>query len=88
MVRANLQKKLCGVCLTKYLGESDFLAFLLIIFLAVKSRTPGLNVPRILDVIAKDATRYFLVIFTSHLVFALTLNLARVSATVPPSVHN
>lgn len=31
---------------------------------------------------AEDATRYFLVIFTAHLVFVLTLNLGRVSAAV------
>lgn len=35
----------------------------------------------ILDIIAEDATWYFLVIFTAHFVLVLTLNLGRVSAT-------
>ena len=34
----------------------------------------------ILDTITEDAMWYFLVIFTSHVVLVLTLNLARVSA--------
>lgn len=37
----------------------------------------------ILDIIAEDATWYFLVIFTSHFVLVLTLNLARVSIAIP-----
>jgi hypothetical protein len=32
-----------------------------------------------LEVVAKDSTRYFLVIFTSHFVFEMTLNLGDVS---------
>lgn len=51
----------------------DFLMFSFIIFLAMRSRTPGLKAPRILGVVADDATRYFLVIFTSHLVLEMTL---------------
>ena len=61
---------------------SDFLAFVLIILLAVWSKAGGLEIPMILRAIAKDATRYFLVIFTSHFVLVMTLNLGRVSATV------
>lgn len=61
------------------LPKPDFLAFLLIIFLTVTSRTPGLKIPIILEVVAKDSTRYFLVIFTSHFVFEMTLNLGDVS---------
>ena len=37
--------------------------------------------------IAEDATQYFLVIFTSHFVLEMTLNLARVSTTVSPKNH-
>lgn len=66
--------------------ETDTLAFLLIVFLAVMSEMQGLTqelrIPTILRTMAEDATRYFLVIFTAHLVFVLTLNLGRVSAMV------
>ena len=63
---------------------SDFFAFSLTIFLARRSRAPaGLKVPTILGTIAEDATRYFLVIFTSHFVLEMFLIFARVSATVP-----
>jgi len=59
----------------------DFFAFSLIIFLAAKSRTADLRVPTVLGTIARDATWYFLVIFSSHLVLEMTLTLGRVSAT-------
>ena len=62
----------------------DFLAFSLIIFLAKKSKVPGLRVPTILDNIAQDATWYFLVIFTSHFVLVMTLNLGRVTIQLLP----
>ena len=61
----------------------DFLAFLFIILSAKRSRH-GLNIPTVLGTIAQDATRYFLVIFTSHFILVMTLNLGRVSAIVPP----
>ena len=59
----------------------DFLAFSLVIFFAVRAHreTGGLKVPTILQTIAEDSTRYFLVIFTSHLVLIMTLLFARVS---------
>lgn len=60
----------------------DVLAFLMVTFWARKARARGIHVTTILDVIAKDATYYFMVIFTSHLVLVMTLNLARVSGTV------
>ena len=60
-------------------SASDFLAFLLIILFARQSRVPGLKFSSLLDTIAKDATWYFLVIFTSHLVLVITLSLGRVS---------
>lgn len=53
----------------------DFLAFSLIIFMATKSEAWRNGFSTILRTIAKDATWYFLVIFTSHLVFVFTLNL-------------
>lgn len=53
--------------------------FSLIIFLSRRSKIQGLEGPRILGVVADDATRYFLVIFTSHLVFEITVTLGRVS---------
>ena len=64
---------------------SDFLAFSLIVLLAVRSKGGGLKIPTLLRSITKDATRYFLVIFTSHFVLVITLNLGRVSATFPLS---
>lgn len=51
----------------------EFLTFALIIFLANASRTQGLEIPRILKTITKDATLYFLVIFTSHFTLMMTL---------------
>ena len=57
----------------------DFVVFLLIILLARKSRVPGLKFPSLLDTIAKDATWYFLAIFTPHLILVMTLSLGRVS---------
>ena len=39
-----------------------------------------LKVPTILGTIAEDATRYFLVIFSSHVVLEITLIFGRVSA--------
>lgn len=59
----------------------DFLAFSLTMFLAARSTIPGLKVPMILRTVAEDATRYFLVIFTSHFVLEMTLGLGRVSTT-------
>lgn len=67
---------------TDYVAISDSLAFLLIMFLAAKTKTPGLRVESILGTIAADAMRYFLVIFTAHFVLILTLNLAPVRAVV------
>jgi len=61
----------------------DFLTFSLIIYLVRKSKAAGLTI-NILKTIAEDATWYFLVIFTSHLVLAITLIFGRVSVTAPP----
>lgn len=65
-----------------YVYASDFLTFALVILVARKLRVPGLKFPSILDTIREDATLYFLVIFTSHFVLMITVNLGRVSWTV------
>ncbi|KAF9786683.1 hypothetical protein BJ322DRAFT_1051358 [Thelephora terrestris] len=57
----------------------DILAFLVIVFRVRTSRVQGLKVSTILDTIAEDSTRYFMVIFTSHFVLVMTLNLGRAS---------
>ncbi|KAF9789637.1 hypothetical protein BJ322DRAFT_1178256 [Thelephora terrestris] len=61
----------------------DSLAFSLVMYLARKLRAPG-GAPMILDIIAKDATWYFLVVFSSHLVLVLTLNFARPTIQLLP----
>ena len=60
----------------------DVLAFSVVVYWARKLRQPGLKFSALLDAIAKDATYYFMVIFTSHFVLVMTLNLGRVSVTV------
>lgn len=60
----------------------DFLAFLMIIFLAAKSGLKDFKMPSLLRTIVQDATVYFLVIFTSHFVLEMTLLLARVTIFV------
>ena len=59
-------------------NPTDLLAFLLVVYLVSRSNVHRLAVPSLLRIIAKDATYYFLVIFTSHLALELTLSLARV----------
>ena len=67
-----------------YLGDthsdhpSDVLAFSLIVYLVVRSNINKVPVPGLLRIIARDATYYFLVIFTSHLVLVLFLAFASV----------
>ncbi|KAF9789657.1 hypothetical protein BJ322DRAFT_1018258 [Thelephora terrestris] len=65
----------------------DFLAFSLIILLAVTMRAPGLKVRSILETIAEDATKYFLIIFTSHLVVEVTLNLEQQMIRLLPAPY-
>jgi len=57
----------------------DILAFLVIVYLVVRSYTNGVPVPSLLRTIAQDTTYYFLVLFTSHVVLVLFLSLASVS---------
>ena len=65
-----------------YVCVTDVFAFLMVILCARRSKARGLSVTTLLDTIAKDATWYFMVIFTSHLVLVMTLNLGRVSVFV------
>jgi len=61
----------------------DSLMFLLIVYLVKKSKATGFT-GILLKTIMEDATLYFLIIFSSHLVFEFTLLFGRVSATAPP----
>jgi len=56
----------------------DLLAFLLIMYTALRSNLYQFQIPSLLRTVAQDATYYFLVIFTSHLLLELTLTLGRV----------
>ncbi|KAF9644217.1 hypothetical protein BDM02DRAFT_3263685 [Thelephora ganbajun] len=66
----------------------DFLAFALIIYLVARSNVYKFPIPSLLRTIAQDATLYFLVIFTSHLVLELTLLFARPTIQLLPGTGN
>jgi len=53
--------------------------FLVIVIIAAKSGIKGYKVPKVLRTIVQDATIYFLVIFSSHFTFEMTLIFGRVS---------
>ena len=57
---------------------TDFLAFSVIVYLVVRSNIYRVPIPSLLMLIARDATYYFLVIFTSHLMVVLFLWFASV----------
>ena len=57
----------------------DVLAFSVIVFLVVRSNVTKVPLPGILKTIARDATCYFLIIFTSHFVTAMFFLFAGVS---------
>jgi len=57
---------------------ADLLAFAVIVYLALRSNAYRLPMPSLLKTIAQDATYYFLMIFTSHLLLELTLLLGKV----------
>ena len=82
MRRGNLGTAPCDVHLAGDMRMLDSLAFLLVIFWARKLKIPGLKFRTILDTVAEDSTCYFLIVFTSHFVLVLTLNLGRVSAII------
>jgi hypothetical protein len=58
---------------------TDVLAFSVIVYLVVRSNVNKVPVPSLLRTIAEDATYYFLVVFTSHLVAMMFLLFASVS---------
>ena len=64
----------------------DLLAFSLIIYFALKSGSYRSKRPSMLKIMAEDATLYFLVIFTSHLLLELTLIFGSVSTSSHHSV--
>jgi len=64
----------------------DLLAFLLIAYLALRSNVYELQMPSLLKTIVQDATHYFLVIFTSHIVLELTLVFGRPEIQLLPAV--
>lgn len=66
----------------------DFLAFLVIVVLGIKSSTRGYKMPYILRIIVQDATAYFLVIFTSHLILEITMLSVRPSLQLLPASGN
>lgn len=60
----------------------DLIAFLVILHLASRWTLRQFSVPGLLGTILRDATIYFLVIFTAHIVLVVTLLSARVSSTM------
>ena len=56
----------------------DVLAFSVIVYLVVRSNVYKAPIPSLLRIIARDATYYFLFIFTSHLVVVMFLVFANV----------
>jgi len=66
----------------------DLLAFLLIIHVALRSTMYQFRMPTLFRIIAQDATRYFLVIFSSHLVLELMLAFGRPTIKRTPSIGN
>jgi hypothetical protein len=66
---------------------TDLLAFLLIVHLAVRSEVHRVPIPSLLRTIVRDATYYFLFIFTSHLVLMLFLLFASVSISSSSSLY-
>jgi hypothetical protein len=57
---------------------ADFLAFSVIVYLVVRSNVNRIPISGLFKIIVRDATRYFLIIFTSHLVFVMFLAFATV----------
>jgi len=66
----------------------DLLAFLIILHLAARWTTRRFGIPGLLGTILRDATKYFLVIFTAHFVFVMTLLFARVSSVMGFANHD
>lgn len=66
-----------GVVLTT-ITQQDLLAFLLIIRLLARSSLYRTRTTSLFKIVVQDATHYFLVIFTSHFIFEMTLLFGRV----------
>jgi len=66
--------------------STDTLIFSTIVYTALRSNLYQLRIPSLLKTIARDATHYFLVIFTSQLLFVFTLILTRVRISLYLSV--
>jgi hypothetical protein len=63
-------------------GVVDLLAFSIVLITTRRSRGNGHpTIPRILDIILRDATRYFMLIFSAHVLSVLFLLFAPVSRT-------
>ena len=58
--------------------SADLLSFSVIVYLVVRSNVYKFPVPSLLKIIARDATYYFLIIFSSHVVFVFTLIFGKV----------
>ena len=57
---------------------TDFLAFFVIVYLVVRSNINRVPIPSLLRTMARDATSYFLMIFTSHFVSVMFIRFASV----------
>ena len=66
----------------------DSLVFSVIVYLAGRPIISQIGIPGVLGTISRDATKYFLVIFTSHLIFTMTILFARVGLTTHLSNYN
>lgn len=69
----------CFQTVTPTMFLQDLFAFLIILYQASRSRVRHLGVPSLLGTIVRDATKYFLVIFTAQFALAMTLLFGRVS---------
>ena len=59
----------------------DFIAFSVIVYLVIRSDVKKVPIPGLFKTIAQDATYYFLVIFTSHLLLMFFLWFSSVSTS-------
>jgi len=64
----------------------DFLAFSVIVYLVVRSNVDKVPIPSLLRTIARDATYYFLVIFTSQFTFVMFVAFANVRMSPQSSI--
>jgi hypothetical protein len=67
---------------------TDLLAFSVIVYLVVRSNVNKIPIPSLFKIIVRDATRYFLVIFTSHLVLMMFLVFANVRISSQSSIFS